>query len=145
MRIDQPQETARRRARWLSVILLAAFGALFFATSARASDCQTVTFEAGYITSRSGNDQTIRTGLIGKYLNVQVGEYTGQTEQDVSTFSVDVPVDAVAATVCPDSTVSFVLSDPAPVPVVVDTEPTTTLTDDPQGSESEWSFLTHAG
>ena len=55
-----------------------------FAMPAAAADCQDLTFDGGYITGRSGNVDTVRTGLIGPNLWVQVGEYVGQDEREAT-------------------------------------------------------------
>lgn len=79
---------------------------MVLAIPAAASDCQSLTFDGGYITGRSGNTDLVRTGLIGSNLLVQVGEYTGQDEYE-GTITHQVPASAVGATVCPDGSVSF--------------------------------------
>ena len=71
-----------------------------------AAECQTVTISDGAITSRAGNEATIRTGLVGNYLWVQVGEYVGQDELE-GTVSHEVPAGATGAVVCEDGSVTF--------------------------------------
>lgn len=98
------------------------------ALPATAEDCQALTFDAEqYITSRSGNDATIRTGAVGPNLWVQVGEYTGQDEYE-GTISYPIPAGASSATVCPDGSVVFRTDlefDPMPTLIVADVEPVT--------------------
>lgn len=102
-----------RRTLLASAILVG-----LFAIPASAADCQNLTIEGGYITSRSGNVETVRTGLIGPYLNIQVGHVDPamQDERSADTFSAEVPSSAVGASVCPDGSVSFQLAEVAPQP-----------------------------
>jgi len=85
-------------------ITLAIIG--LFAVPATAADCLNLTIDGETITARSGNDQMVRTALVGTFLWVQTGEYTGQDELE-GTVSHDVPAGAIAASVCPDGSVNF--------------------------------------
>lgn len=99
-----------------------------FALPAGAADCQTVGFDGGYITSRTGNQSTVRTGLVGSNLWVQVGEFTGQDEYE-GTVSYEIG-GSTGAVVCPDGSVTFISEAPlvpAPPPAPLVEERTETV------------------
>lgn len=111
------------KRRYLAALVAAL---TLIALPATAEECQALEFDnAGYITSRSGNSTTIRTGAVGPNLWVQVGEYTGQDEYE-GTISYPIPAGASSATVCPDGSVVFRTDleyDPMPTLIVADVEP----------------------
>lgn len=115
-----------RNLRGVSVFAGALALSLMLALSAGAADCQNVDLISG---ATSGNDQTVRTGIVGAFLWVQTGEYAGGDELD-GTISHEIPAGAITASACPDGSVSFDVPDPAPVEVVVDVEPVEQLTPD---------------
>jgi hypothetical protein len=119
------EDRKKMRRAFITAAILAVF-----AVPAGATDCQNLTIEGGYITSRSGNVETVRTGLIGSYLNIQVGQVdpASQDERSAETFSAEVPSRAAGASVCPDGSVSFTLTEVAPDPEPVG-EPTELLTE----------------
>lgn len=98
-----------RRKFALAAILVA-----LVASPAYGADCQNLTFEGGYITSRTGNVSTVATALVGPYLQVQIGESAGLDER-VGTVSHEIGGSS-GAVVCPDGSVTFTQAAPEPLP-----------------------------
>lgn len=103
------REVSRLRAWGLvSALVMAILMLVAFSLPAGAASCQTLTFDDGYIVERSGNTETVRTGLVGSYLWVQLGEYTGQDELE-GTVSHEISPQTYRATVCDDGSVTQIL------------------------------------
>jgi len=110
MRIDnrQPQYRARSHARWLTVILLAAFIAIFFANTAEAYNC-TDQGQPGWFNGTTDDD----AGCITEAEYVQL--YS--VENLIAEGILDVPVDMGDGTVVIVNPSSEIIADPLERPV----------------------------
>ena len=94
-----------RRALFVAIILT-------LALPASAETCQTVTFgdkgTGTQITSKTGNVTTVHTAMVGTFLWVNYGEAPEAGVEWEGTAMVDVSDPTlIAASVCPDGTVTF--------------------------------------
>jgi hypothetical protein len=83
--------------------LIATIALLGLAVPANAATCNTLTVtrlgDSPLIAERDQADTDIKTGVVGRFLWIQLG--------DGDMVSAEIPVDAVSATVCSDSSVTF--------------------------------------
>jgi len=102
-------KVSRLRAYGLvTALIMAILMLVAFSLPAGAASCQELSFDDGYIVERSGNTETVRTGLVGGYLWVQVGEFVGQDELE-GTVSHEISPETIRATVCDDGSVTQIL------------------------------------
>lgn len=134
MRVGKPYRASLTTVGSTIIVGLVLAGTL----TAQAAEC--ATYQIGLIdgtTHITGRNDApgVFVSLEGHYLQVALGELDPDADLGVGVTSHDVGKDVIGATVCPDGSVAFDIADPAPVPIVVDIEPSAELLTDSEVAE----------